>query len=220
MERERLIDISSVSIKSIYNGKPFYVEWKQNNTVLILNAIESSTSSLNIPVEDHNGMQFDPSEIGLEYDLNGGQLSNGEASFGDFISDRKRRSIENVHNAHFNPYLQRIIASDSMESSIAWDRIDPIDSRHKRDILSTNDRILANLPSNRTIHFDCDNSEQVLCVQGNLTVTNINADDSPILITLNFTIDLKKVVKIMTEKRDVFVVRTSVNLMRTSEEDT
>ena len=95
-----------------------------------------------------------------------------------------------------------------------------MDSRRKRDIFSTNDRILANLPQNRTIYFDCKDAEQELCLQGKFTVPNVKAGDLPVLITLNFTIDLKKVAKVMTEKRDVLVVRTSVDLMKTSDEDT
>lgn len=219
LERERLIDIESVSIKSMYSGQTFDVEWTQNNTILILDAIESSTASLNIPVEDYNGMQFDASKIGLEYDFSGGQ-SSSDASVGDFVGDRRRRAVEKMRNAYFNPYSQRVIEMDQMASSIAWDRIDSVDNRHKRDIFSTNDRILANLPPNRTIYFDCKNAEQELCLQGKFTVPNIKADDLPILITLNFTIDLKKVAKVMTEKRDVFVVRTSIELMKTSDEDT
>lgn len=189
----------------MYNGQTFDVEWTQNNTVLILDAIESSTALLNAPVEDYNGMLFDASS---------------DSPVGDFIGDRRRRSVDNMRNSYFNPYSQRVVEMDQMASSIAWDRMDSIDNRHKRDIFSTNDRILANLPANRTIYFDCKNAEQELCLQGKFTVLNIRADDLPVLITLNFTIDLKKVAKVMTEKRDVFVVRTSVELMKTSDEDT
>lgn len=224
LEREGLIDVNSVSIKSMYNGRKFDVEWTQNNTILILDAIASttSTSSSNIPVEDYNGMQFDASKFGQESfnDLSGGQSSNGDGQIGDFIGDRKRRSLENEPSAYFNPYLQRVIATDAASpSSLHWDDRDLIGNRHKRDIFSTNDRILANLPPNRTIYFDCKNAEQELCLQGKFTVTNVKANDLPILITLNFMINLKKVAKIMTEKRDVFVIRTSVDLMETSDEE-
>lgn len=202
----------------MYNGNKYDAEWMQNNTILIMDAIESSTSLLGVPIEDYNGMQFDASKIGLEYDLNGGHPSNGDALVDNFGGDRKRRSIR---NAYYNPYSQRIIESDNEMSSLnAWDGMDSPDSRrHKRDIFSTDDSILANLPANRTIYFDCKNTEQELCLQGKFTVTNFKANDLPILITLNFTIDLKKVEKIMTEKRDVFVVKTSVDLMRTSDEE-
>lgn len=210
LEKERLVDVSSISIKSMYNGQPFDVEWTQNNTILILDAVESSTSSMNAPVEDYNGMQFDASKIGMEYDLSGGQPTHGDSS-SDFAESRKRRSIESMQNAHYNPYLQKIIENDQMTSGI--------DSRYKRDLFGSNDRVLANLPANRTIYFDCRNAEEELCLQGKFTVKNIKANDLPVLITLNFTVDLKKVTKVMTEKRDVLVIRTSVDLMKSSDED-
>lgn len=218
LEREKLVDISSVSIRSMFNGQNFDVEWTQNNTILILDAVESSTLTLNAPIEDYNGMQFDSSKLGMEYDLSGGQ--NGENLNGDFIGDRKRRSAEPSQNAYFNPYLQRVIETDQMKNMLAWNEIEPIKRRNKRSIFSTNDHLLANLPVNRTVYFDCQNAEHELCLQGKFTVTNLQANNLPVLITLNFTIDLKNVVKVLTEMKDVFVMRTSVNLMKTGDEDT
>lgn len=220
LERERLIDISSVSIKSMYNGKNFDVEWTQNNTILILDAIESTTTSSNVPIEDYNGMQFDASKIGLEYDLSGGQSTNDESTVIGSIGDRKRRSLENPQNAYFNPYLQRVIEPNEMGSSFTWSDLDSMGNRYRRDTLNSNDHTLANLPVNRTIYFDCQNSDEEFCLQGKFTVTNLRAEDLPVLVTLNFAVDLKKVVKVMTEKRDIMVVRTSVELMKTGDEDT
>lgn len=193
------------------------VEWTQNNTILIMDAVESSTyiSTSNVPVVDYNynGMQYDSSKLGLEYDLNGGQVSTDDT--------RKRRSVEYESNNYFNPYSQRIIGNDeTMGSTFIWNDIDSLTTRNKRDTLNSNDHILANLPANRTIFSDCQNSEQELCLQGKFTVTSFKANDFPILITLNFTIDLKKVEKVMTEKKDVFVIRTSVEVIKTADEDT
>lgn len=204
----------------MHNGKVYNVEWTQNNTILILDAVESSTyvSTSNTPVVDYNGMQYDSSKLGLEYDLNGGQASTDEMPSNLFA--RRRRALEYESNSYFNPYLQRVIANDEMGSTFAWNDIDSTASRRKRDTLNSNDHILANLPANRTIFSDCQNSEQELCLQGKFTVTNFKANDFPVLITLNFTINLKKIEKVMTEKRDVFVIRTLVDVIKTADEDT
>lgn len=202
-------------MKSMHNGKVYDVEWTQNNTILILDAVESTTSvsTSSSPVVDYNGMQFDPSKLGLEYDFNGGRAPTDDTR-------RRRRSVEYESNDYFNPYSQRIVRNDDMGSTFIWDNADSLTSRNKRDTLNSNDHILSNLPANRTIFSDCQNSEQELCLQGKFTVTNFKANDFPILITLNFTIDLKKIEKVMTEKKDVFVIRTSVDVMRTADEDT
>lgn len=188
LERENLINFSSISIKGKHNNQPLEVEWTQNNTILIANAIESTSLTSNIAVDNFNGMQFDASKIGLEYDLNSGDPSSGSGyeSIGDNtdslgVGRRRRRSM----NRYYSSYLQRIV--DSQDEIGA--------SRHRRDIFNANDRLLANLPFNRTIYFDCQNAEQELCLQAKFTVLNFNAGNTPILISLNFTIDLKKVGK-------------------------
>lgn len=214
LKRERIVDISSVSMKNMHNGKIYDVEWTQNNTILILDAVESTTSisTSNVPVVDYNGMQYDASQVGLEYEFGAGPPPTDDT--------RKRRSLEHESSTYFNPYLQRIVKNDDMGSTFIWNEIDSMTSRHKRDTLNSNDHILANLPANRTIFSDCHNSEQELCLQGKFTVANFRANEFPILITLNFTVDLKKIEKIMTEKRDVFVIRTLVEVVKTADEDT
>lgn len=206
-------------MKSMHNGKVYDIEWTQNNTILILDAVEStSISTSSVPVVDYNGMQYDNSQLGLEYDLGNGQPSSDDTS--TFITGRKRRSVEFESNTYFNPYLQRVVENNEMGHTFIWNDIDSMLSRNKRDTLNSNDHILANLPVNRTIFSDCQNSEQELCLQGKFTVTNFKASDFPILITLNFTVDLKKIEKVMTEKKDVFVIRTSVEVVKTADEDT
>lgn len=203
----------------MHNGKIYDVEWTQNNTILILDAIESSTtlSTSNTPVIDYNGMQFDSSQFGLEYDF-GAQTPPDEMQ--ENLAGRRRRSVEYETNSYFNPYLQKVIENNQMGSTFVWNDIDSMAGRRKRDTLNSNDHILANLPANRTIFSDCQNTELELCLQGKFTVTNFKANDFPILMTLNFTIDLKRIEKVMTEKRDVFVIRTAVEVLKTGDEDT
>lgn len=109
-----------------------------------------------------------------------------------------------------------------MTTSTASYRLDAPENRRKGNITSTNDRILANLNADRTIHFDCKDAKQANanCLQGKFTVPDFNVDDLPVIITLNFTLLLKNVAKIMTEKRDVLVARTSVKVLQSFNEDT
>lgn len=202
----------------MHNGKTYDIEWTQNNTILILDAVEStSISTSSVPVVDYNGMQYDPSRLGLDIDFGTGQPPTDDSQ--TYLTGRRRRSVEFESNNYFNPYSQRVVESNEMGSTFIWNDIDSMTSRNKRDTLNSNDHILANLPANRTIFSDCQNSELELCLQGKFTVTNFRANDYPILITLNFTVDLKKVEKVMTEKKDVFVIRTSVEVVKTADED-
>lgn len=179
LERENIIDTSSVSIKSMYNDQQFNVEWVQNNTILVLDAIESTSTTISTAsVADYNGMQFDASKIGLEYDLSGGNQNND-----NIFEERRRRSAEFNGNTLFSPYLQKIIQTDQ-----TFDR-------YRRDIFNTNDHLLSYLPKNRTIFFDCTDTEEEFCLQGKFTVSNFKKDNTPILVMLNFTVDMSKISK-------------------------
>lgn len=81
------------------------------------------------------------------------------------------------------------------------------------------DVILSSLPPNRTIIFDCYDSEANLCVQAKFSVNNFKVGNIPIQIQLNFSIDLKKIDKIITDNRDIFVIRPSIELTRNDDEE-
>lgn len=203
LDTEALIDISSVSIKSAHNGENCAVEWIYNGTNLILDAIESPISITNPATELNTGVQFGISKM-----------------------ERNRRTIESAYKKHYNHYLQRIIQTDKLQSIGAsasdWNEMSLIANQAEEDMFDFNDSILADLPSNRTVHFNCNDGDnkQEFCLQGKFLVTNFKANDSPILITLNFTVDLRNVAKIMNEKKDFLVVRTSVEITKTYDEHT
>lgn len=203
LNRETLVDVDSVSIKSAHNGLSYAVEWTYNGTILILDAVELPTSKLNAPAELNSDLEIDVPEP-------------------EFTMQRKRRFIEKVTKNHYNQYLQKVIRVDEFSSKNAiatnWDDMSSM-AKDDEDSWDVNDETLADLPANRTIHFNCSGNEQEYCLQGRFSTANFNAHDSPILITLNFTIDLKNVAKIMTDKKDFLVIRTSVDVTRAFDEN-
>ncbi|XP_055326062.1 integrin alpha-PS3-like, partial [Sitodiplosis mosellana] len=201
LERENLIDTSSLTIRSIYDGQYFDVEWMQNNTVLNL----------------HAGDPLQPVQTDPKY-TEGALSTTNEVNLPKaLIGGRSRRSLENIQDSHFNPYSQKVIETRQSRSSIATDLFD---KSFDPDLFSVNDRILSNLPSNRTIHFDCKDSNQEYCLVGSFRVSNFKASNSPVLITLNFAIDMAKMARIMSGKRDILVIRTSVEFGEIFDDDT
>lgn len=192
-----LIDPSSLSIKAMHKNQQFRVEWTQNNTILILDAIETTTPALSTaPIADYNGMQYDTSRIGLEYDLNGntGVETNTNAAEGR----RRRRSAlyeADAGDAYYNLYSQSVVENNQMDT-FSWREM-PAFNRRKRDIFNTDDKVLANLPVNRTIYFECQDEEQDRCLVGKFSVPDFMTDNSPIMITLNFTVSLDRLGELM-----------------------
>lgn len=186
LEREQLINFNSVSIKSIYNNQPLAVEWTQNNIILITDAIETTTTQQpDIAQDNFNGMQFDASKISLEYNFNNN----------DDTSIRRRRSIQSEPaNKRYSPYMQSTLESQDFDGTTnALD--DFSHDRLQRDVGGiTNDAAaLNNLPVNRTLIFNCQNPHEENCFQARITALNFKVGNVPILISLNFSIDLNQI---------------------------
>lgn len=190
LERETLIDFNTVSMKSVYNNQPLAVEWTQNNVILITDAVETTTTQQPLIARDNfNGMQFDASKIGLEYDLNSNDNGNADSA------RRRRRSIQfDTSTKRYSPYTQRILEAHEFD-----DTTNILDNfslgRLQRDVGANKDAAINNLPVNRTMFFNCENPFEEYCFQARITVSNFKAGNVPIMISLNFSIDLNKIGK-------------------------
>lgn len=186
LERETLIDFSTVSMKSVYNNQPLAVEWTQNNIILITDAVETTTTQPSMIAQDNfNGMQFDASKIGMEYDL------NSHSDNTDLLRRRRRSVHFDTTTRRYDPYMQRIVESTGLEgSTIAFDNFSV--DRLQRDAGDNKDAAINNLPINRTIFFNCQNPYEEFCIQARITVLNFKVGNAPIMISLNFSMDLKK----------------------------
>lgn len=188
MNRETLVDIKSVSMKSAYNHKIYDIQWMYNDTMLILNPIELSKLT-------SNG-------------------SFGESNIASKVV-RKQRSIGNAQKHHYNHYLQRIIETDKT-TSVSANELSNLDDENAFD---GNDRILADLPFNRTVYLNCNGVEKRLCLHGKFSVVDFKANESPILISVNFTVDHGSIAKIMTENKDFMVIQTAIKITRPIDEN-
>ncbi|KAJ6640903.1 Integrin alpha-PS3 [Pseudolycoriella hygida] len=201
--RTDVIAFSNISVKSQYNNQEYDIEWSQNNTILFQNAIESSSHST-VVVENMNGMDYDPSKIGAEIDLSGGVVTDDNSLI--IAHTRRRRSANKYEGSsrYYNRYTRSILDGHDV---------------NRRSVSNHDDVILTSLPPNRTIIFDCYDSEASLCVQAKFSVNNFQVGNTPILIQLNFSVDLNKIDKIVNDKRDIFVIRPSIEVLRNDDEE-
>lgn len=190
LQRETLIEFNSLSMRSIYNNQPLAVEWTQNNVILIMDAVETTTAQQPMIERDNfNGMQFDTSRIGLEYDMNGNDN-------GDSVKRRRRSIATDTANRRYSPYMQRILEEDDFgETTVAVENFSL--NRLRREVATNKDAAINNLPVNRTMFFNCLNPYEEHCFQARITVLNFKAGNVPIMISLNFSIDLNKIGKTM-----------------------
>lgn len=117
---------------------------------------------------------------------------------------RRRNADKYVTNRLYNRFSRSILDGHDI---------------NRRSVSNHDDIILTSLPPNRTIIFDCYDSEASLCIQAKFAVNNFQVGNTPIIIQLNFSIDLHKIDKIVTDNRDIFVIRPSIALLRNDDEE-
>lgn len=182
---EKLIDNKSISVACVYNDQNFNFEWAQDKTPVLLDTQEASNT------KNNGRVLYDESQIFQDNLFSIGENGNGENA----MSERKRRSIElngKLANIHFDQHLMSGSKKNLASYKNLWKSTTSY--RNKRDIVNVSS-FLPNLPLNRTIYFNCQNAEPGHCLQAKATLHNIKAKSSPITISLNFTIDLRKVGK-------------------------
>lgn len=129
-------------------------------------------------------MAFEQTKVGMDYDHAGSMhIDMNPINFDDPSGRRRRRrDAENagrVTYRNYNRYTQRVT--------------EDVHQISRRSAYSVKDVILANLPINRTIMFDCDIAEEGQCVAARFSVHNFRVGNIPIIVALNFTVDLSKI---------------------------
>lgn len=81
------------------------------------------------------------------------------------------------------------------------------------DLLS--DDLKGTLPVNRTIVFNCNDHEMTVCVQAVTEVYNFKPE-TPIVVSMSYTVDLNEVNQILIEPWEFFVVLIGVDVIKTN----
>lgn len=170
-----IVKYDEITIKGTYTNKALDFTWTKDNEILVRDH-ESSSPRV---VENMNS-DFDTSKLGFDYDLNKeGDTINHQPT----ANHRKRRSFFTDSDAQdtifrkFNAYTNSL---EEYEASV-------------RTIPNQDDQILKNLPGNRTVYLNCQDPIANECVEVLFTVHNFKPGNTPIQITVNFPMDLRRV---------------------------
>lgn len=89
-----------------------------------------------------------------------------------------------------------------------------------RNVSNHDEMILKSFVGNNSILLDCNNSTTHSCAKAKFSVNNFKVgDDTPILIQLDFTINLGEIDKILTDNIDQLVIRPHIELLRYDDEE-
>uniref|UniRef100_A0A182J9R1 Uncharacterized protein n=1 Tax=Anopheles atroparvus TaxID=41427 RepID=A0A182J9R1_ANOAO len=174
----KIINFNDIVVTGFYSYKTLDFTWTQNDTILLPNPIEHGSI---LPSQvDVDALHRQPSDFDL--------LSTGGSMDHDSMSLRRRRR----HIADYNRYTNQVTQH----------------SRVRRSLAPVNSAVLQGLPGNRTLFFSCSNDDAILieCARLTVAVDIFRPTNVPIVITINFPLDLDAINEAFLEREDIFAL--------------
>ncbi|XP_035895346.1 integrin alpha-PS3-like [Anopheles stephensi] len=208
----KIISFNNIVVSGYYNYKTLDYTWTQNDTILLPNPIEHD--HIVPPTVDVEDMHRLPSDFDL---LSGG----GGAGMGGFASEnqphgydqssmgmhrRRRRGLGHggspVHT--YNRYTGQLSGH----------------SRVRRSLSKVNDATVQALPANRTLFFNCAQEDAFIeCARLNVAVDIFRPTNVPIIITLQFQLDLDAIGEAFLEREDIFALMMLTDVHKVGDPD-
>lgn len=192
----KIVSFNDIHINGYYNYKNLDFTWTQNNVILIPNPVEYSTQ----PPEVDNLYK-----ASMDFSLLSGQSHSDPSSddSANYQTRRRRRSAPTFSDLHFNKYTNQLTQH----------------SRPRRSLPTVNPDILNGLPTNRTLYFSCDSPMFIECAEVSVQIANFKPGNVPILIDLQFELNLDAVAESFLEREDILALQILSELRKLEDEE-
>uniref|UniRef100_A0A182Q4F5 Integrin alpha second immunoglobulin-like domain-containing protein n=1 Tax=Anopheles farauti TaxID=69004 RepID=A0A182Q4F5_9DIPT len=207
----KIINFNDITVTGMYNYKTLEYTWTQNDTILLPNPIEQD-SVLLPPTVDVEELHRLPSDFELLSAGVGGMggFANENQPAGSYDQDsmimqrRRRRHIRSLAPT-FNRYTGQLGQH----------------SRARRSLSKVSDATMRGLPANRTLFFSCSENEEsfIECARLNIAVDIFRPTNVPIVITLNFQLDLDAIGESFLEREDIFALEMLADVQKVGDPD-
>ncbi|XP_073811306.1 integrin alpha-PS3-like [Musca autumnalis] len=196
-----IVDMSNITMQAVYDSQIKDVQFYQNTTQILMNAVEKSSSYSTqfttkvASIGGNNGMYYDPTNMGHINEFNIREESFGDSFMSSSTSRRRRRREATALTANKENYA-RIANTKSYELL-------------GEDLKGT-------LPVNRTIVFNCNDPETTMCVRAVIPLFDFKPN-KPLTVTMKYHVDLKEVNQILMEPWEFFVIVVDLNVQKTDD---
>uniref|UniRef100_A0A2M4BAM3 Putative vitronectin receptor alpha subunit n=2 Tax=Anopheles marajoara TaxID=58244 RepID=A0A2M4BAM3_9DIPT len=206
-QKYKMIDINAIVVSAYYSYKTLDYSWTQNGVNLLPNPIEHGSIGTQSPTVDMDSLHRQPLDYGMLGADTGPQwASENDGGQGhDTMAVRRRRrrrdlgdlasEVQTEHASfNFNRYTNRLIEQPSSQQSNA--------------LTNVIDKVLLELPRNKTLLFSCidDVDSYAECARLSLAVDLFRPGNVPIAVKLSFQLDLDAVEGAFHEREDNFVL--------------
>ncbi|XP_036332455.1 integrin alpha-PS3-like, partial [Rhagoletis pomonella] len=190
----QIIEMDKINMQAVYDAQLIGIDYYQNNTQLIMNTIEVSTSTHSTTTvsktnkHKHINAQYDSHSF---YEMTVESESSTHTDDTTTLSVRRRRRRDAAANTATRAQYARIVKAHELLSE---------DLRGK-------------LPVNRTIVFNCNDPEMTICVRSVMRVYNFKPE-KPITVTMKYQVDLNEINQILIEPWEYFVILIGVDVKK------
>lgn len=171
-----IVNITDLDISGFYINK--VLEHKIHN----LNSFVQPNENGVMVMRDDINKNFDSSKLGYDYEMNAERPDQDYNNLGQSSHRRRRRHVWREEEPQilrsFNRYTRNVV-----EEQLASFRAPVVDKE---------DATLINLPRNRTIIQDCIEHPED-CLEIEFIVRNFRPGSEPIVMNLNFSLNLNKI---------------------------
>uniref|UniRef100_A0A1B0A219 Integrin alpha second immunoglobulin-like domain-containing protein n=1 Tax=Glossina pallidipes TaxID=7398 RepID=A0A1B0A219_GLOPL len=188
-----IIDMSNITMQATYDSQLVGIDFYQNTTQILMNSIETfSRGHLAASVSDLDLLDRSVDLDSMKMDDN--KDSTLEVLAASITSRRRRREVT------------AYTASKEQYARIAQFKA--------YDMLS--DDVKGTLPVNRTIIFNCNDSETTICVRAVMHVYDFKPD-KPLTVIMKYNVDLKEVNQILIEPWEFFVILIGLDVTKSND---
>lgn len=213
-----IVEKDRINMQAVSDGQVVAIDYFENNTQLVMNAIEitsstHSSTSINSNIQIYKEKQFSSSydSLGL-YDM------PVESENCKLINVKK-----NVHIRLFSKTVFPVYHEDSNQFS-------QMSIRRRREVAVNTatkaqyERIVkahellgedlkGKLPVNRTIVFNCHDPEMTVCVRAVMRLYNFKPE-KPLTVSMKYQVDLREINQILIEPWEYFVILIDVDVKK------
>ncbi|XP_011178712.1 integrin alpha-PS3 isoform X2 [Zeugodacus cucurbitae] len=193
----QIVEKDRINMQGVWNEQTVAIDYFENNTQLVMNAIEfssstHSTTSINSNIQIYKEKQFNTNldSLGL-YDMpiESDHFYQEDSSKFSQMSIRRKREV--AANTATKAQYERIVKAHEL----------------------LGDDLKGKLPVNRTIVFNCHDPEMTVCVRAVIRLHTFSPE-KPLTVSMKYQVDLREINQILIEPWEYFVILIDVDVKK------
>ncbi|XP_050323162.1 integrin alpha-PS3 isoform X1 [Bactrocera neohumeralis] len=193
----QIVEKDRINMQAVSDAQTVVIDYFENNTQLVMNAIESTSSTHSTTSINSNIQIYKEKQISTTYDSMG-LYDLPVESENYYIDDSSKFSQMSIRR-------KREVAANTATKA-QYERI-----VKSHELLSED--LKGKLPVNRTIVFNCHDPEMTVCVRAVIRLHTFKPEN-PLTVSMKYQVDLREINQILIEPWEYFVILIDVDVKK------